>query len=89
MASLWCEYISPLVPVDIRQRFQLSAHPYPKVRMINFSLLSPDSLIGSGIRAIISGIPPGLEVRVSKDRCVVIVGLSGQVIQDILWGATN
>ncbi len=32
--------------------------------MINFSLLSPDSLIGSGIRAIISGIPPGLEVRV-------------------------
>ena len=32
--------------------------------MINFSLVSPDSLIGSGIRAIISGIPPGLEVRV-------------------------
>jgi FkbM family methyltransferase len=32
--------------------------------MINFSLLSPDSLIGSGIRAIISGIPPGLGVRV-------------------------
>jgi FkbM family methyltransferase len=32
--------------------------------MINFSLVSPDSLIGSGIRAIISGIPPGLQVRV-------------------------
>jgi len=32
--------------------------------MINFSLVSPDSLIGSGIKAIISGIPPGLQVRV-------------------------
>src|SRR4030042_1862687 len=32
--------------------------------MINFSLVSPDSLIGSGIKAIISGIPPGLEVPV-------------------------
>jgi FkbM family methyltransferase len=32
--------------------------------MINFSLISRDSLVGSGIRAIISGIPPGLQVRV-------------------------